>query len=182
MRLERALAQGAVLATLTVSGCAGKADGSSTPEGMAGGSSAAGEGGSLGGDGSAVGGGPAGGSGGEVLLSELPALPADAVQCTGPDYDGGYHGQCCGEVKCLPPQSGKCASAETAELGSYGSGACLCGDGKTGPYARGSACCYVVHSIGCEGRPLLVEGDAVVSPLGLKSDWLTRDLLELLAV
>jgi len=39
----------------------------------------------------------------------------------------------------------------------------------------------VVHSIGCEGRPLLVDGDAVVAAISLRSDWLAGALQELLA-
>jgi hypothetical protein len=207
LRLERALAQGAVLAAFSVNGCAGKADGTAPPLAVAGGSAAAGSGArpTVGGEAGAGGGGGGslGGGGGDaeagssgVLVGELPALPLNAMECTGPEHDGGYVGRCCGEVKCLADNSGRCAPADTAELGSYGSGQCLCGGSpaqdKAGPYARDAnnpsspawgsgACCYVVQSIGCEGRPLLVEGNAVVSPLTLRSDWLASAVRELLA-
>jgi hypothetical protein len=32
-------------------------------------------------------------------------------------------------------------------------------------------CCYLVGSIGCEGRPLLVDGAAIVAPLSRRGDW-----------
>ncbi len=46
-----------------------------------------------------------------------------------------------------------------------------------GPYAALSpnddgTCCYLVGTIGCDGRPLLVEGAARVAPITRRRDWL----------
>jgi hypothetical protein len=32
-------------------------------------------------------------------------------------------------------------------------------------------CCYLVGSIGCEGRPLVVAGAAIVAPVVPRDDW-----------
>ena len=72
---------------------------------------------------------------------------------------------------------------------SYGSGSCLCDDGIQGPFAqnptqetvKAGTCCYVISSIGCEGRPLLVDGTPLISALTRRCDWLLADLLEILA-
>ena len=68
-------------------------------------------------------------------------------------------------------------------------GKCLCGAGVQGPFAANPAdqpvktgtCCYVISSIGCDGRPLLVDGAPIVSPLTRRSDWISRELLDLVA-
>ena len=111
-----------------------------------------------------------GGSGGpskEPPPQELEATPA--LACYGPVYDGttgGYDGQCCDEVLCAAPVNGLCPSAEDVVLDGLppGSGTCECASLR-GPYANENpadpeSCCYLVGSIGCEGRPLLVQGEA----------------------
>ena len=58
-----------------------------------------------------------------------------------------------------------------------------------GPFADNPAhvptqpgtCCYVVSSIGCDGRPLLVEGVRRISALTRRCDWISSDRQELLA-
>jgi hypothetical protein len=70
---------------------------------------------------------------------------------------------------------------------SYGSGSCLCAP-IAGPYAANpsdtpasaGSCCYLIGAIGCDGRPLLVDGRALTSELELRADWIENDLLELL--
>jgi hypothetical protein len=73
---------------------------------------------------------------------------------------------------------------------SFGSGSCLCGDTPIqGPFAKNPAhdpemagtCCYVVSSITCEGRPLLVDGTPLVSEVTQRCAWISSDVLELLA-
>jgi len=118
--------------------------------------------------------------------------PVSALGCTGPEHDGGYYGQCCAEALCYTPDNGsQCVAADAApqELGrSYGSGSCLCGgDGIQGPFAQNpthepeqaGTCCYVISSITCEGRPLLVDGTPVISALTRRCDWLLADVLEI---
>lgn len=86
--------------------------------------------------------------------------------CHGPVYDDdfGYHGQCCDEPHCIAPSAGVCPGAAAAVITDAppGSGECECGE-RQGPYlnpdaASGESCCYLLGSIGCDGRPLLVEG------------------------
>ncbi|WP_282423629.1 hypothetical protein [Polyangium sp. 15x6] len=92
--------------------------------------------------------------------------PAPAPACYGPVYDDdfGYHGQCCDITLCTAPVNGVCPGANEVVLKGRppGSGECEC-EPLRGPYAsenQGSAesCCYLVGSIGCDGRPLLVQG------------------------
>jgi len=66
----------------------------------------------------------------------------------------------------------------------------LCGsegsEGIEGPFAANPAhkpeqpgtCCYVITSIICEGRPLLVDGAPIVCTLMERGDWLVAELLE----
>jgi hypothetical protein len=109
--------------------------------------------------GSQVEGGPADQSG-----NLLEPTPNGA--CYGPIYnDGfGYHGQCCDDVYCTAPIDGVCASPADAALTGLppGSGSCECGERK-GPFANADpnaveSCCYLVGSIGCDGRPLMING------------------------
>lgn len=78
---------------------------------------------------------------------------------------------CCINVLCdLPAADGTCPAAN--ERGS--TPVCPCGE-PSGPYAPGEAqaddsaagrtCCYLVGSVACEGRPLLVAGVPVVAVL-----------------
>ncbi|MGK4001799.1 ferritin-like domain-containing protein [Sorangium sp. So ce1036] len=95
--------------------------------------------------------------------------------CVGPDHnDGLYYGQCCFEVYCAAPVDGACPEASEAaphlsDLPPGGSGICRCEEPQ-GPYANRAAsdpasCCYLVGSIGCEGRPLLIGGEPRLAPL-----------------
>ncbi|XXX75198.1 hypothetical protein WMF30_46875 [Sorangium sp. So ce134] len=113
--------------------------------------------------------------------ASAPLDPYPDPTCVGPIHDGGYEGQCCYEVHCAAPVGGACPAASEAaqHLDDLppGSGTCMCdGDGEggaesiMGPFANRTAsdpasCCYLVGSIGCEGRPLLVRGEPRVAPL-----------------
>ena len=105
----------------------------------------------------------------------------------GPTYDGGYAGQCCISAHCYTPDAGACLAADQRPPIPLppGSGSCGCspeGVGRStlkGPYAPNpdgmpfpdGSCCYLVGAIGCEGRPLVVEGTAIVAPLAARDDW-----------
>ena len=190
LRLEQALGSGAALALLSVPACGGStaADASSAgaangggPGAVTAGSSGTANAGTAG----AIGAGAAGDAG-----QQLMPYPESALGCAGPEYDGGYYGQCCTDALCYTPNDGgDCVAANAApeKLGTfYGSGSCLCGDGIQGPFANNPThqpkepgrCCYVISSISCEGRPLLVDGTAVVSAPTRRSDWLLADFLE----
>jgi hypothetical protein len=102
-----------------------------------------------------------------------PIDPTPDPTCYGPVLDGGYVGQCCDEVLCTAPVDGACPAAEGAAQHLTGlppgSGRCMCGEIR-GPYANRAAtdpasCCYLVGAIGCEGRPLLVDGEPRLAPL-----------------
>ncbi|MFT3768898.1 MAG: hypothetical protein QM820_25935 [Minicystis sp.] len=117
--------------------------------------------------------GGAGGSGtpldGGTPVGNVDPLPTP--ECSGPIYDGsmgGYDGQCCEKTLCTAPTDGYCPAAEVAKptLDGLppGSGTCECSPIR-GPYAGTSdagdaICCYLIGSIGCEGRPLVVHGEA----------------------
>lgn len=161
--------QGAALAALSISGCSGEVESPTATRG-----------------------------GGEPSSPEPQSLQpysSDALACYGKDYGDdnfGYHGQCCTRADCYTPDDGVCAPAESAAtaLGIFfGSGRCSCtGDsGRSdveGPFApnptdtpsRTGSCCYLVTSISCDGRPLLVDGVALVSALVARIDWLASDL------
>ena len=167
----------------------------------------AGEGGAAGGGGDieCVLDSECGGSGGDGAVDAAGAAgvpgdssrqpyPVSAIGCSGPVYNSGFHGQCCANALCYTPDDGsECVAPEaaTAKLGrSYGSGSCLCGATPIqGPFADNPAhvptqpgtCCYVVSSIGCDGRPLLVDGAPTISALTRRCDWLSPELLEILA-
>ncbi|APR80261.1 putative lipoprotein [Minicystis rosea] len=105
-----------------------------------------------------------------TVLPNLPPMPTPA--CSGPIYDagGGYDGQCC-EIKVCYTPSGACLAPDDARpmLSGLppGSGTCECSD-LHGPYASSSdpnQCCYLVGSISCEGRPLIVHGAARLAGL-----------------
>jgi len=107
--------------------------------------------------------------------------------CSGPVQDGGYFGQCCTSARCYTPLEGACLTPDQGPPIPYppGSGTCGCavrdGTGLTvsGPYAPNpdgmespeGTCCYLVGSIGCEGRPLLVAGTPLVAPIVRRGDW-----------
>jgi hypothetical protein len=180
--LALAIKQGAALAAIgTVAGCAGKSQHSIADDGPATGGSTA-----LGGTGSSGAGGSdtRGGSGG---ASELSPYRLEDLGCYGPVHDGGYMGQCCVSARCYTPDAGACLLPEQAPPIPLppGSGTCGCEASESvahtvsGPFAPNpegmaspnGSCCYLVGSIGCEGRPLLVEGVAVVAPLVRRNDW-----------
>ncbi|HKO52918.1 MAG TPA: hypothetical protein VJV79_34655 [Polyangiaceae bacterium] len=132
------------------------------------------------------------GAGGDSSQALSP-YPVGSLGCSGPFYDSGFHGQCCGQALCYTPNAGsECVppteAPEKLDVG-YGSGSCLCGDEIQGPFAANPAhepekpgtCCYVISSIGCDGRPLLVDGAPVVSALTQRGDWILADVLGLWA-
>jgi hypothetical protein len=124
------------------------------------------------------------GSGG---VSGLEPYPTDSIGCHGENHGGsfGLHGQCCVSVKCLPLTAGVCPP--TSYASPPGSGSCGCvasplEEPVMGPYAPTAAdtanadvaCCYLVAAIGCDGRPLLVEGRALLGPVVARADWSAR--------
>ncbi|WP_437795147.1 hypothetical protein [Sorangium sp. So ce693] len=187
-----------------VSGCGTHVESgpsSSAPEGAASGvsSSSSSTGGAASGvssSSSSTGGVTSGaGGGGEVDPPDAsaPLDPYPDPTCVGPFHDGGYYGQCCYEVHCTAPVGGACPAATEAapHLDDLppGSGTCTCsaeGEGAAGwiqgPYANRTAsdpasCCYLVGSISCEGRPLLVRGEPRVAPLAhAPSAWSQTDV------
>ena len=170
-----------------------------------GGASIACDGCSIAGEGGAVSVAGKGGAGGQTEpepagaggtnQQALDPYPVDGLGCSGPSSGGGFgfHGQCCTDALCYAPTDGKeCVAADDApeKLGRWwGSGSCLCGGRIQGPFAANPAhapsepgtCCYVIGSIGCDGRPLLVDGTPIVSELRRRSDWISSELLELVA-
>jgi hypothetical protein len=146
----------------------------------------------FGGDGGV---GAAGGDGGRGGSGTLPTFDPKQLVCFGEDYgnvSSGYDGQCCYKALCYTPANGAaCASAEDVETLGWqdfpafppGSGECTCYDEThpvvQGPFARHPTspaegegdCCYMVGVIGCEGRPLRVEGAAVVAGVVRRADW-----------
>jgi len=196
LRLEQALGSGAALALLSIPACGGSSAGDAAAGASSAGSPSAGHSGSGTSAAGASGTAPTstGGAGtGGGSSQQLTPYPVSALGCTGPEHDGGYFGQCCADALCYTPDDGsECVPPNEApsKLGeSYGSGSCLCGgeDSIQGPFAanpshepeKAGTCCYVIASIGCEGRPLLVDGAAIVSALTQRCDWVVADLLEL---
>lgn len=109
----------------------------------------------------------------------LPTVPyPETLECRGPTYDGGYWGRCCDRALCREPENGTCPPPERAyEIPGFppGSGSCECEPAR-GPFAPRSpateaACCYLVGSIGCEGRPLRVRGRPRRAHLGGAVAW-----------
>jgi hypothetical protein len=117
---------------------------------------------------------------GDSARESLPPYDLERLGCWGPHHDGGYMGQCCVKAHCYTPPAGAGgASAEQVAARSCalsppyppGSGGCTCklGEGSSeftaGPFASNSAdpakpdgeCCYLVGSISCVGRPLVVR-------------------------
>lgn len=120
------------------------------------------------------------------LEAKLDPIPDRTYPyCVGPNYmdDFGYHGQCCGEIRCAEPVAGDCpdtASPSVARFLPPGSGTCGCDEGVEGPFLWTSSapenevgdCCYVIYSIGCDGRPLTKDGQVVVAAVVQRADWL----------
>lgn len=128
----------------------------------------------------------------------LEPFALDRLGCFGPSHDGGYYGQCCFDARCYTPPNGeRCATADEVSASRSlialppGSGECGCGiqdEGRpyiSGPFAPNLAsandagsvgstgsCCYVVGSISCTGRPLIVDGAQLVAPAVQRNDWL----------
>jgi hypothetical protein len=126
-------------------------------------------------------------SGGAGGMAGLERYPLDQVGCFGPSFDGGYDGQCCTSAHCYTPSEGTCLGVDEGPPIPLppGSGTCGCSAGQgqsdavRGPYApnpggmplEDGMCCYLVGSISCEGRPLVVAGAAIVAPLVRRGDW-----------
>jgi hypothetical protein len=138
------------------------------------------------------GGGSDGGMTGGGGPATLPPFDPSRLVCFGEDYGqdaSGYLGQCCYKALCYEPAHGAaCVPAnDTGVLGllayPLGSGECGCSDqthaGVVGPFAPNPAspsegtggCCYLVGVIQCEGRPLRVDGAAVVAGVVRRQDW-----------
>jgi hypothetical protein len=118
-----------------------------------------------------------------------PYASAD-LGCWGPDHAGPFNfGQCCVTAQCYTPSAGDDCAAAADRLQSTGfpsvTGKCACnvGPGATGliagPFAPNpqdtpaspGECCYLTGAISCTGRPLTVEGRAVIAALELRCDW-----------
>jgi hypothetical protein len=195
-RLGQAIWRGTLLSAVVVTACGGKSDedDQQNTTGSGGTSSTGGKSATGGSAGTSSTSGGTGGTGGSVA-NNLPLLPSnDYPACSGPEQDGGYYGQCCVSPHCYTPTSGACAPAD--EVSSLlpefppGSGSCSCipevGEGLAvvGPY-RGrpevtpvstGECCYLVGSISCEGRPLLIAGVPRVAGLRKRADWARASL------
>lgn len=129
---------------------------------------------------------------------ELSPYALDKVGCFGPSHDAGNYGQCCVSALCYtPPAGAACAAADAIQdkfpsddFGTEvleglppGSGTCGCTldgleNGRAGPFApnlQGTApageCCYLVGSISCTGRPLMVAGRAIIAQVVTRRDW-----------
>lgn len=198
-RLERAILQGGMLVT-SLHACAGN----EAEEHEATSKGEAGEDGAIVGAAGAPGGQPgsvlpalSGGMGGHTgdATNLVPYPLADYPVCSGRDYpsDGGspYSGQCCVEPHCFTPETGECPPPNETTDSMLpglppGSGSCGCtpqgAEAVQGPFAprddedlgESGSCCYLVASIGCVGRPLLVAGRARAATGRFRSDWATR--------
>ncbi len=187
-RLLRASQWGAVLAIGVNCGGESGSDSNATGGTSSGGTSTGGA--STGGSstgGASTGGASTGGSSGttadaSVDSSTLPKVPYPTpAGCAGPNHEGGYWGQCCEKVGCMAATNGACPPADKLSAGSpkgypTGSGSCSCGSANTGPFApqdpaTEEACCYIFSSIGCDGRPLVVDGKTRLAPLVARMDW-----------
>lgn len=116
---------------------------------------------------------------------KLDPIPARTYpHCVGPDFndDFGLHGRCCGDVQCTDTVAGLCPELGSGDLSGIvfppGSGECGC-ESDEGPFARSDApdiedgaCCYVIYSIGCDGRPLRRDGAVVVAEVVARADWM----------
>jgi hypothetical protein len=155
----------------------------STGGGSTGGSATGGQSGGAGQGGATISqGGVASAWSGEEYSLEL-------IGCGGENGGGfGFHGQCCYTALCY--ESVECLPADSLELPQKlqgfppGSGRCTCSlDGReivSGPFSpnpedpkvpSSGNCCYVVGGIGCDGRPLMIDGMARVAPVVVRSDW-----------
>jgi hypothetical protein len=122
--------------------------------------------------------------------TNLVPYALNGVGCWGASHDGGYYGQCCADAHCYTPSDGSsCRPADNVRdlLSEFppGSGECNCNlaedasTGVAGPFAPNSAhtprtagqCCYLVGSISCTGRPLMVDGQPLLAELSTRSDW-----------
>lgn len=124
--------------------------------------------------------------------TKLEPYPIDRIDCYGEDHQEGFgfHGRCCVRAQCYSPGAPSCPRDPGSAVPGYppGSGSCGCAAtaGQTvtaqGPYAPNpehtpeheGACCYLVASISCDGRPLIVDDSLVVAPIAVRSDWLVR--------
>ena len=118
-------------------------------------------------------------------LSEVPAAASGSYPDCGTDQSTpggfGYHGSCCMDVVCQAPdtKTGQCADPSTVHRG-VGSGTCGCGT-TLGPFQAdaahqglttdGQGCCYVAGIIGCDGRPLFVDGMQRKASLRAEGGW-----------
>jgi len=179
-RLRRALLQGAALAAAT--GYAGCGDDTTRDQPDPSDAAISGDAATTNDDGSAS--------------MELVPYAVDRLGCYGEDYgDGfGYHGRCCLKAQCYTPTQGVCETNPGSLPGRpTGSGSCACGAtagiapvaaghnlSLEGPYlpnpddepSSPGSCCYLVATIKCDGRPLIVDDHAIVAPLTTRDDWM----------
>jgi hypothetical protein len=69
----------------------------------------------------------------------------------------------------FPPGSGKC-NCSLGEDASAGVAGPFAPNPEDTPRTTGS-CCYLVGSITCTGRPLMVDGEPLIAALVARSDW-----------
>jgi hypothetical protein len=129
----------------------------------------------------------------DAEANALPPYDLAALGCAGEDHDDefGFHGQCCVDAYCYQPADDEaCVSPDDSILKlsgpdfPTGSGNCGCavtqpeaimgpfGENPENPTSPAGSCCYLVGSIGCDGRALLVAGEARQAPVVRRRDWL----------
>jgi hypothetical protein len=141
-----------------------------------------------------------GGSGGASNLPAIPPPPVGGNADGGAAYPQCYgegnpmlFGPCCLRVFCIDPPAGQAAckpanAVTSQEIGypSLGSGTCMCSvpgraAGFSGPYSPESAqqysnsqgaCCYLIGLHWCTGRPLIIDGQALLAELVSSTGWM----------
>jgi hypothetical protein len=127
-----------------------------------------------------------------ISLASLEPYPLTSIGCFGPVSESVQYGpQCCFDAACYRAVAGATCetnyeSAVVRQLLPPGSGSCGCQveeEGHpfiAGPYASNpdaearaapGMCCYVVGSIGCTGRPFVLNGLGQIALATQRSDW-----------
>lgn len=175
-----------------VAGTSGSAGSSGSWAGSAGDgeSGGAGEAGSAGASGDAGSAGESGSAGamGEYWSAECEAWPAGQTVDDACPQDAPHAGSC--SLRCYEPgeqgtPEGSCGDPSSPlieallEVNPQGSG-CNGSHVQGGPYCNigdaSGGCCYLIYADWCDGRPLLVDGRALVAPLRRSSGWLQAPL------